>query len=88
MPEGGDTVFPGDLLALEIVAWIVRDRQFVDPELELGDLCGNFGLEAEAVGLESDMPYHIGREKLVHEKLTSAGRFREEGHRTNCSCDI
>ena len=54
MPEGGDAISPGDLLALGVIASGVGDRDLIDPPASLRHLGGDLRFEAEAVRLQFD----------------------------------
>src|ERR1700752_4985846 len=64
-PEGLDAVFPGDFFALFVGATGVGDGNFIDAPIALGDLGGDFGLEAEAVGFDRDALEDFTTEDLV-----------------------
>ena len=64
-PEGLDAVFPGDFLAFFVGSASVGDGDFIDAPIALGNFGGNFGLEAEAVGFESDTLEDFATEDLV-----------------------
>src|SRR5207245_2244726 len=53
-PEGLHAVFPGDFLSFFIGAASVGDGDLVDAPTMLGDFCGDFGFEAEAIGANLD----------------------------------
>jgi len=77
-PEGFERVFQADLLAFLVGAAVVADRDFVDSGLPLGELNGDLGLEAEAVGpdgnaLQQGRPeglvagLHVGEVQVGHD---------------------
>jgi hypothetical protein len=53
-PERGDGIFAADLLAVFVGAAVIADGDFVDGGLALGELDGDFGLDAEAVAADGN----------------------------------
>jgi hypothetical protein len=60
-----DPVAPRDLLALAVLAAVVRDRQLVDPQLALADLCGDLRLDREIVLAKDERAEDVRAEDLV-----------------------
>jgi hypothetical protein len=63
--DGADAVSPADFFAFFVGAAVVGNGNFVDGDLELGDLGGDFRLEAEAVFLDGDFFEDVALEDLV-----------------------
>src|SRR5262245_20129379 len=47
--ESPNTVLPGDLLALDVGATVIRNTNLVNPTSEFGDLGGDFWLEPKSI---------------------------------------
>src|SRR5262252_4527241 len=63
--DGAHAVLPADLLPLLVRSPAVADGNLVDPQLHLGDLGGQLGLDAEAVLLDDQRLRDLGAERLV-----------------------
>src|SRR6202035_2702151 len=64
-PECGDAVFPGNLLTLRVGAAGIRNGNFVDPPVSLGDFGSEFRFEAEAIRLEFDILQNFAAKNFV-----------------------
>ena len=65
MIEGGQAILPRDLLPFFIVSSAVRYRNLIDPAIQLGKFCCDFGLESKTVGLDRELCQKLAAEDLV-----------------------
>src|SRR5438477_5270775 len=63
--EGGEAVLPGDLLSFTVVSPAIRNRHFIKPAAEPGDLRGNFRLESKAILFDSYFRKQLAAECLI-----------------------